>query len=256
MFVLDSTLGSADGSTLRLDGVDSMVTVFTDRPMRAASRITLRDFVDSWEMFGFDTDPPNAAIAFDGDRDVVVTLRAPQLVEEMRSTALEFGYSVLAGQPDLPATFTQPTLFVDSVGSASTLWTSTGTNGVSVEATMSVFGIWGVTLAAMVIPPQQPAALVNSYLTAYLFDGQILDPSDSTLTEAEARSAVAEAIANGPVSTVSSSIPYPEGGRSMALQAPIDGGGDYTLVVVAAPVAGVSRVDASTDALAVIEFSA
>jgi hypothetical protein len=135
------------------------------------------------------------------------------------------------------------------------VWGYSGTNGVSAEVSLTYIANDAVAVTGVVIPPPLPAMPINSYLTAFLFDGRILDASVAELTESDARAAVGEAIAKGPVSEVTSPIPYAASGRSMVLEAPIREGGVYTVVVVAAPVAGISRVDATTDALAVIEFS-
>ena len=53
---------SGDAFTLSVPA-DSSTAWFTDRPDRTAGSMTLADLVSMWSAQGFDTDPPNAAVA-------------------------------------------------------------------------------------------------------------------------------------------------------------------------------------------------
>jgi len=53
---------SGDSFTMSLPA-DSSTAWFTDRPERNAGSMTLADLVSMWSAQGFDTDPPNAAVA-------------------------------------------------------------------------------------------------------------------------------------------------------------------------------------------------
>lgn len=55
-----------DRYELRLDGVSTRVTTFTDRPGRRAGTEAAAQFVRRWASRGFRADPPNAALVVEG----------------------------------------------------------------------------------------------------------------------------------------------------------------------------------------------
>lgn len=86
------------------------VTYFSDRPVRTAGHMTLQSFVDQWDSFGFDADPPNAALATLGDRQGVTVVELHHV--ELDGDKLRFGYRVIEG--DEPSGDLGPaSLFVD-----------------------------------------------------------------------------------------------------------------------------------------------
>lgn len=148
LLVVTATGGTLADGTLELTGVDSTATVFTDRPKRSAEREELSTVADDWASFGFDEDPPNAALVTrgpDGQVTTVVELGAPTVSGDAISfpaKQIEAGSAdgVTARLPsdDQPDELVQPSLFIDS-GSAGTF--------VSIEIT-GTFGA-GVTKAAL-----------------------------------------------------------------------------------------------------------
>lgn len=71
----------ASGITITLSDVDA-VHWFTDRPDRAAGRMTPKDLVRKWRSYGFVTDKPNAALVVTSggkDRTVIVELGQPRV---------------------------------------------------------------------------------------------------------------------------------------------------------------------------------
>ncbi len=65
----------ADEYTLTLFDVDSAMIAFSDRPARDVHMQTVSDFVANWNHYGFDDDPPNAALELmepNGDIDVTI----------------------------------------------------------------------------------------------------------------------------------------------------------------------------------------
>lgn len=110
--------------TLTLMAPGAHVTAFTDRPERLASQMTTEEFLDRWASFGFDVDPPNAAVvvndATSTESTVVVELSNPQMV----GTFIQYTATVLHSpggtfaqykvDDDLPATFKDASLFIDN----------------------------------------------------------------------------------------------------------------------------------------------
>src|SRR5688572_4451551 len=80
LLVLNAKSVVTQDGTLTVIGSPA-VTYFSDRPVRTAGHMTLQSFVDQWDSFGFDADPPNAALATLGDRQgvTVVELRDVEL---------------------------------------------------------------------------------------------------------------------------------------------------------------------------------
>ncbi len=117
-------LGDHGQHILTLTAPGAHVTVFTDRPERLASQMTKEEFLDLWASFGFDLDPPNAAIVVNDatatKSTVVVELSNPKMV----GTSVQYTATVLHNSTgsfaeyevddDLPATFEDASLFIDN----------------------------------------------------------------------------------------------------------------------------------------------
>lgn len=114
--------------TLSFTDVAQVMTVFTDRPAREASAITVQQFVEGWEAT-FAESAPNAVLSYlDSSSStpltIVTTLYSP--VYDAAANTLSFTavriYRDVAlpdniqwTRPVTPASFTSPTLFIDSV---------------------------------------------------------------------------------------------------------------------------------------------
>jgi hypothetical protein len=124
MIVLNARRAKLASSTLTLDGVAPVATLFASRPVRSAGHMQVASLVDLWSTGSFAKDPPNAtvsAFARDGSRvtDAVVTLRTPKIAGDK----LSFDVAVLEGSlddADGPAS-----VFID------TIWFGIGDSGFS-----------------------------------------------------------------------------------------------------------------------------
>jgi len=98
------------------------VTAFTDRPNRQTATMTLRQFANDWSAYGFDTDPPNAALLLEtgsATRTSVVEMTSPRV----RNGRVTFRLSPIDGYPTAaghthnrtlrPATYDHVALFID-----------------------------------------------------------------------------------------------------------------------------------------------
>jgi len=117
MFVQTAEGMSSDGETLRLNGVTPSTLYFSDRPERIVGHMATTDFVDLWGAGdnSFETDPPNAVVAFlePGDgvpEEAVVVIRDPSLDDGRLS------YSIETLEGPLPAEAGPVTLFIDPFG--------------------------------------------------------------------------------------------------------------------------------------------
>ena len=108
------------------------VTAFTDRPNRQTDSMTLLEFAEDWEVYGFDTDPPNAALLLETGSQTLTS------VVEMTNPRIENGQVIfglntiddpapVAGNTHThtlkPATYNHASLFID----ATTNYVVTGT---------------------------------------------------------------------------------------------------------------------------------
>ena len=108
-----------DTYTLTLDGVDTQMLAFTDRPERQAQMWDTSAFLDYWAN-EFDGHPPNAVISADGVR-VALMLSDPRVGMSTRDDgavtptagAVTFTATPLLGHEERDITFDQPTLFID-----------------------------------------------------------------------------------------------------------------------------------------------
>lgn len=113
--------------TLKLHDVAPQAVWFSDRPARDSGQIPIRGFVRQWAGFGFDVDPPNAALtlldAANGQDTVVLKLGAPRYLAEtntLRYSARTLdeatgNLSHLESQRDrrVPRRFGDASLFID-----------------------------------------------------------------------------------------------------------------------------------------------
>ena len=118
MFVQTAQGIDSEGATLTLRGVTASTLYFSDRPERVVGHMTTADFVDLWAVGdnSFETDPPNAVLAFlepgaDVPDDVVVVLREPVL-----DGAGDLAYSIEVLEGTVPAHTGPVTLFIDPFG--------------------------------------------------------------------------------------------------------------------------------------------
>src|SRR4051812_31583007 len=134
LFPQSATSGSLKPSgagemTLTLRGVPPQVVWFQDRPHRHAGHLRAAGLTSGWRSFGFEGDPPNAALtllgAADGADTVVVELLRRPRYDLARGTMTYTvrllsqapdGLEDLAGDVDasVPATFGVASLFIDA----------------------------------------------------------------------------------------------------------------------------------------------
>ena len=104
--------------TLTLNGVDSEVRSFTDRPIRDSGSESVRGFVQRWQQ-DFQADPPNAALTadeFEHRAEVpVLELTAPVL--RAGADTLTYKVRFLTGPRQSGGRFTNVALFIDSLQS-------------------------------------------------------------------------------------------------------------------------------------------
>ena len=117
MFVQTAARIARDGTRLTLQGITPSTLYFSDRPQRVVGHLSTADFVDLWGVGdnSFETDPPNAVLAFiqPGEAvpgDAVIVIKEPQLKEGQLSYTIE----VLEGT--VPSTGGPVTLFIDPFG--------------------------------------------------------------------------------------------------------------------------------------------
>ena len=127
---LDSVEGLEETFLLTIFDTDPTITVFSDRPNRIAHNISVLEFIDNWEGYGFVEDPPNAAAVLgvaEPNADIlIVELGSPvwteateTLVFEARTVGVQtvsagLGFHIPGADDRLPGTFGQISLFIDS----------------------------------------------------------------------------------------------------------------------------------------------
>jgi hypothetical protein len=114
---------------LTLRGVAPQLVWFEDRPERHAGLLPAREFVHHWATFGFQTDPPNAALALlngseAADTVVVELVRRPRYDRERRT--MRYVVRLLSKAPGklndfqddlddrVPRRFGEASLFIDT----------------------------------------------------------------------------------------------------------------------------------------------
>jgi hypothetical protein len=118
MFVQTAQGIDSDGATLTLRGITPSTLYFSYRPQRVVGHMTTADFVDLWA-FGdnsFETDPPNAVLAFleagaEVPDDAVIVLKEPNL-----DGAGNLAYTIEVLEGTVPAHAGPVTLFIDPFG--------------------------------------------------------------------------------------------------------------------------------------------
>ena len=118
MFVQTAEGIDSDGQTLTLRGITPSTLYFSDRPKRVVGHMSTADFVDLWAVGdnSFETDPPNAVLAFlepdaDAPDDAVVVLKEPNL-----DGAGDLSYSIEVLEGTVPTHTGPVTLFIDPFG--------------------------------------------------------------------------------------------------------------------------------------------
>ena len=118
MFVQTAQGVDSDGTTLTLRGITPSTLYFADRPKRDVGHMTTTDFVDLWAIGdnSFETDPPNAVLAFlepggEVPDDAVVVLKEPNL-----DGTGNLAYSIEVLEGTIPAKAGPVTLFIDPFG--------------------------------------------------------------------------------------------------------------------------------------------
>ena len=118
MFVQTAEGIDSDGQTLTLRGITPSTLYFSDRPKRVVGHMSTADFVDLWATGdnSFETDPPNAVLAFlepdaEAPDDAVVVLKEPNL-----DGAGDLSYSIEVLEGTVPTHAGPVTLFIDPFG--------------------------------------------------------------------------------------------------------------------------------------------
>jgi hypothetical protein len=118
MFVQTAEGIDSDGQSLTLRGITPSTLYFSDRPKRVVGHMSTPDFVDLWAIGdnSFETDPPNAVLAFlqpdaDAPDDAVVVLKEPNL-----DGTGDLTYSIELLEGTLPTHAGPVTLFIDPFG--------------------------------------------------------------------------------------------------------------------------------------------
>jgi len=118
MFVQTAQGVDSDGTTLTLRGITPSTLYFADRPKRDVGHMTTTDFVDLWAIGdnSFETDPPNAVLAFlepggEVPDDAVIVLKEPNL-----DGAGNLAYTIEVLEGTVPAQAGPVTLFIDPFG--------------------------------------------------------------------------------------------------------------------------------------------
>ena len=118
MFVQTAQGIDSDGDTLTLRGITPSTLYFSDRPQRVVGHMATADFVDLWAIGdnSFETDPPNAVLAFlepgaDVPDDAVVVLKEPNL-----DGTGDLAYSIEVLEGAVPTHTGPVTLFIDPFG--------------------------------------------------------------------------------------------------------------------------------------------
>jgi hypothetical protein len=118
MFVQTAEGIDSDGQSLTLRGITPSTLYFSDRPKRVVGHMSTPDFVDLWAIGdnSFETDPPNAVLAFlqpdaDAPDDAVVVLKEPNL-----DGTGDLTYSIELLEGTVPTHAGPVTLFIDPFG--------------------------------------------------------------------------------------------------------------------------------------------
>ncbi len=119
MFVQSADSLKADDKTLRLVNVSQQAIWFSDRPVRQAGHMSLKDYMKEWTAAAgpnnFSKDPPNATLSVyqpgkDENTLTVIEISEPKI----EGKDLVYTYKLIEGQ--MPKAGTAPSLFIDWIG--------------------------------------------------------------------------------------------------------------------------------------------
>ena len=119
MFVQSAEGLKADDKTLRLVNVSQQTIWFSDRPVRQAGHMSLKDYLKEWTAAAgpnnFSKDPPNATLSVyqpgkEENSLTVVEISEPKL----EGKDLLYRYKLIEGQ--MPKAGTATSLFIDWIG--------------------------------------------------------------------------------------------------------------------------------------------
>ena len=119
MFVQSAESLKADDKTLRLVNVSQQTIWFSDRPVRQAGHMSLKDYLKEWTAAAgpnnFSKDPPNATLSVyqpgqDENTLTVVEISDPKV----EGKDLVYRYKLIEGQ--MPKTGGAASLFIDWIG--------------------------------------------------------------------------------------------------------------------------------------------
>ncbi len=119
MFVQSAESLKADDKTLRLVDVSQQAIWFSDRPVRQAGHMSLKDYMKEWTAAAgpnnFSKDPPNATLSVyqpgkDENTLTVVEISDPKV----EGKDLVYTYKLIEGQ--MPKTGGAASLFIDWIG--------------------------------------------------------------------------------------------------------------------------------------------
>jgi hypothetical protein len=119
MFVQSADSLKADDKTLRLVNVSQQAIWFSDRPVRKAGHLGLKDYMKEWTAAAgpnnFSKDPPNATLSVqqpgkDDNTLIVVEISEPKI----QGKDLVYTYKLIEGQ--MPKSGAAPSLFIDWIG--------------------------------------------------------------------------------------------------------------------------------------------
>ena len=119
MFVQSAEGLKANDQTLRLVNVSQQAIWFSDRPVRQAGHMSLKDYMKEWTAAAgpnnFSKDPPNATLSVyqpgkDENTLTVIEISDPKV----EGKDLVYTYKLIEGQ--MPKTGDAPSLFIDWIG--------------------------------------------------------------------------------------------------------------------------------------------
>ena len=119
MFVQSAADLKADDKTLRLVNVSPQTIWFSDRPVRQAGHMSLKDYMKEWTAAAgpdnFSKDPPNATLSVYQQGKNENTLTVVEISEpKIEGKDLVYRYKLIEGQ--MPKTGSATTLFIDWIG--------------------------------------------------------------------------------------------------------------------------------------------
>ena len=119
MFVQSAEGLKSDDKTMRLVNVSQQAIWFSDRPVRQAGHMSLKDYMKEWTAASgpnnFSKDPPNATLSVVQPNQRENTLTVVKISEpKLDGKDLVYRYALIEGQ--MPKTGAAPSLFIDWIG--------------------------------------------------------------------------------------------------------------------------------------------